>query len=157
MCGKRKKDREEDYGWLREIVQEHVKAVSEKRARRKVKRPASGDDRPTFDASSWKPTPKALEMLGESPRAIAEEEAKRRAAKAAENEDRYGESAPTYADRIMERMSNTRGKNYFEIEALAGRNGKCHSRKTTYRRYKFGKGSVSRKGYLESGFEENKK
>ena len=75
---------------------------------------------------------------------------------AEQNEARYGRSK-SHFDRVMEKMSNASGKRYGEIEALAGKNGDCHSRETTYRRWKFGAGNLSRKGWLKRGFEENRK
>lgn len=73
---------------------------------------------------------------------------------AARNEAAYKKALPTAADRLTERLQATSNRNYSRIQELAGSNGDCHSRKTTYRRKKFGKGNISEKGYLESGFEQ---
>ena len=144
-----------DYGWLREIVQEHARQADTRKQPLTEKPVVSAlDDRPTFDAASWKPTAKVLEMLGEV-RIVTEQQ--RREEVAAANEAKYGDGAPTYADRMIDKFTNTHGRNYSAIEAMAGHNGDCHSRKTTYRRFKFGKGSISRKGYLAQGFEENRR
>ena len=144
-----------DYGWLREIVQEHARQADTRKQPLTEKPVVSAlDDRPTFDAASWKPTAKVLEMLGKV-RIVTEQQ--RREEVAAANEAKYGDGAPTYADRMIDKFTNTHGRNYSAIEAMAGHNGDCHSRKTTYRRFKFGKGSISRKGYLAQGFEENRR
>lgn len=137
-----------DYAWLAEIVQSKV---------RKAKPPKEKprEELPTFDASKWKPTAKALELLGETRRPVPERVA--REMRIAENERKYGNGQLTHTDRLMERLAHTGGRNYARIEALAGTNGDCHSRKTTYRRMKFGSGRLTRKGWLEAGFEENTK
>ena len=144
-----------DYGWLREIVQEHAKQAYICKTPPALKPVV--DKRPTFDAASWKPTAKVLELLGETPVAQDVAERMKREERIAANEAKYGDDAPTYADRMIDKFTNTHGRNYSAIEAMAGHNGDCHSRKTTYRRFKFGKGSISRKGYLAQGFEENRR
>lgn len=108
-------------------------------------------DQPMFDVASWKPTRRALELLGETPEAKAAAERLERAERARLMEEKYS-GGLTFADRLVQcRGISSR---YGRIEALAGKNGECHSRKTTYRRWKFGKGNVSRKGWLRQGFDQ---
>ena len=112
------------------------------------------DTRPLFDASSWRPTAKVLELLGESKKPTATD----REAIADANEEKYGgEHGITYADRMIEKTSTATSKRYDEIESLVGTNGDCHSRQTTYRRWKFGRGNLSKGGWEAQGFSENKK
>ena len=141
----------EDYAWLAEIVSRKIRRVP-KNEKRKAESPRQ--ELPLFDASKWRPTPKALEMLGETKKPIPPDV--EREMRIAENERKYGGQL-THTDRIVDRLSLAHGRNYRRIESLAGTNGECHSRKTTYRRFKFGKGNLSRKGWLKAGFDENRK
>ena len=123
------------------------------------------DTRPTFDVSSWQPTQRAQELLD---RIAKREEAKKRAkaemiaahereeriARAEALEKKYGESL-TYADRLCSHSNDSENNRYSQIESLAGKNGDCHSRKTTYFRWKYGKGNMGPKGFLKSGFPQN--
>lgn len=123
------------------------------------------EQKPTFDASSFTMTPAALALLQrvearekaakgiEVARRMTEAKVERERL-ADENERKYGEQL-TYADRMMGRTSETENNRYARIEGMAGRNGDCHSRKTTYRHQKYGKGNLSLRGYLKEGFEEN--
>ena len=148
----------------RKLLAELPNAPSELSKRREARdgemiTPPKEDTRPTFDAASWKPTPKAKELLE---RIAKREEAKRKAnedmraaherderiAMANALEEKYGESL-TYADRICGHISESENNRYDQIESLVGKNGDCHSRKTTYRRWKFGKGNLSKKGWLK--------
>lgn len=117
------------------------------------RKPNAADGRKQFDISSWRLTPKAEELLIRSG-AIKVEDPPTREKIAVRNEAKY-DASPTYADRMSSGLDLTRGRNYDAIESLAGTNGDCHSRETTYRRYKFGKGTLSHKGWLRSGFQEN--
>ena len=151
---KRKKKWDEDYGWIREIVQSNLSTKStalQRSSRPKAVYNASDERRP-FDVSSFKMTPAALALLKkvEAREHGAEEEE----SIADANERKYGEQL-TYEDRLMDDKSEKKNNRYARIEGMAGNNGDCHSRKTTYRRLKFGKGNIGRSGYLRQGFEQN--
>lgn len=152
---KRQKKWDEDYGWIREIVQSNLSTNStalQRSSRPKAVYNASDERRP-FDVSSFKMTPAALALLKkvEAREHGAEEEE----SIADANERKYGEQL-TYEDRLMAKTSESKSNRYERIESMAGNNGYCHSRKTTYRRLKFGRGNLSLSGYLKEGFEENK-
>ena len=113
----------------------------------------------------WTPTPAALALLKkiedrkEAEKGIAvarrmTEEKQRRERQADENERKYGEQL-TYADRMMEARDDATRIRYTSIEAMAGNNGGCTTLKGTWRRLKFGKGNIGKKGFEKLGFKEN--
>lgn len=143
-----------DYGWIRDIVQSNLSTNStalHRSSRPKAVYNASNERRP-FDVSSFKMTPAALALLKKVE--DREQGAEGEESIADANERKYGEQL-TYADRLMEKKSEKKNNRYARIEGMAGRNGDCHSRKTTYRHQKYGKGNLSLRGYLKEGFEEN--
>lgn len=115
----------------------------------------------------WTPTPAALALLKkledrkEAEKGIAvarrmTEEKQRKERQAYENERKYGEQL-TYADRMIEARDDATRNRYTSIEAMAGNNGGCTTRKGTWRRLKFGKGNIGKAGFERQGFEENRK
>ena len=94
-------------------------------------------------------TPKALALL-------AKVEARKKAEAAKSLEEKYGGSV-TYADRLIDARSSSTSNLYSEIQAMAGNNGDCTTRKGTWRRFKFGKGNIGKRGVEKQGFKENKK
>ena len=84
----------------------------------------------------------------------AKEEKRRRKRQADENELKYGEQL-TYSDRMTQCRDDRTANRYDSIQSLAGRNGGCTTRRGTYRRLKYGKGNVGRRGFEKQGFEEN--
>lgn len=94
-------------------------------------------------------TPKALALL-------ARVEARRKAEAAIAMEEKYGESL-TWADRMMTARDGSTCTRYAEIRAMAGNNGDCTTRQGTWRRFKFGKGNIGKRGFERQGFEENQK
>lgn len=94
-------------------------------------------------------TPAALALL-------ARVEARRKAEAANAREEKYGESL-TYADRMMTAMDYSTCNRYAEIRAMAGNNGGCTTRKGTWRRFKYGKGNIGKRGFERQGFEDNQK
>ena len=152
-----------DFGWIKEIVQKNMQAKKRNPVTHKRYTPLCANDspaksqpeedtRPTFDASSWKPTQKVLELLGKADRRQSEPVV----SVADLNEQKYGGDQLTYEDRLMAKTSESKSNRYERIESMAGNNGDCHSRKTTYRRLKFGRGNLSLSGYLKEGFEQNR-
>lgn len=115
--------------------------------------------------NEWTPTPAALALLQRieerkkaqerfSTAMQAKEEKRRRKRQADENELKYGEQL-TYSDRMTQCRDDRTANRYDSIQSLAGRNGGCTTRRGTYRRLKYGKGNVGRRGFEKQGFEEN--
>lgn len=113
----------------------------------------------------WTPTPAALALLKkledrkEAEKGIAvarrmTEEKQRKERQADENERKYGEQM-TYADRLMQRVDEQESNRYSAIEDGQGTNGRCTTRRGTYRYKKFGKGNIGKKGFEKLGFKEN--
>lgn len=94
-------------------------------------------------------TPKALALL-------AKVEARKKAEAARAIEEKYGETL-TYADRLIDARCSSTSNLYSEIQAMAGNNGDCTTRKGTWRRLKFGKGNIGKAGFERQGFDENSK
>lgn len=94
-------------------------------------------------------TPAALALL-------ARVEARKKAEAASALEEKYGESL-TWADRMMAARDDSTSTRYAEIQAMAGTNGGCTTRKGTWRRFKYGKGNIGKRGFEKKGFEENQK
>ena len=133
-------------------------ARAEAERRRAERERQERENLPVFDADAWKPTEKALEILarleGRTTSTGNDQEDL-----ASANERKYADVASPYADRAIEKYNAHTGTSHGRYDTIAlaqGLNGDCHSRKTTYRRFKFGKGSLSELGYLRSGFSENK-
>ena len=133
-------------------------ARAEAERRRAERERQERENLPVFDADAWKPTEKALEILarleGRTTSTGNDQEDL-----ASANERKYADVASPYADRAIEKYNAHTGTSHGRYDTIAlaqGTNGDCHSRKTTYRRFKFGKGSLSERGYLRSGFSENK-
>lgn len=137
---------------------EREEARKEAEVRRAERERQERENMPVFDADSWRPTEKALEILarleghttstGDDQDDIA-----------SANERKYADVAAPYADRAIEKYNAHTGTSHGRYDTIAlaqGLNGDCHSRKTTYRRFKFGRGNISERGYLRSGFSENK-
>lgn len=137
---------------------EREEARKEAEARRAKRERQEHENMPVFDADAWRPTKKALEILARlEGRTISTGDDQDDIASA--NERKYAGVAAPYADRAIEKYNAHTGTahgRYDTISLAQGLNGDCHSRKTTYRRFKFGKGSISERGYLKSGFSENK-
>ena len=138
---------------------EREEARKEAEVRRAERERQERENLPVFDADAWKPTEKALEMLARlDGRDVAQAQAAEQDDVASVNERRYA-GVSSYVDRAIEKYSAHTGSTSGRYDTIAlsqGLNGDCHSRKTTYRRFKFGKGSLSERGYLRSGFSENK-
>ena len=133
-------------------------ARAEAERRRAERERQERENLPVFDADAWKPTEKALEILarleGRTTSTGNDQEDL-----ASANERKYADVASPYADRAIEKYNAHTGTSHGRYDTIAlaqGLNGDCHSRKTTYRRFKFGKGSLSERGYLRNGFSENK-
>lgn len=94
-------------------------------------------------------TPAALALL-------ARVEARKKTEAASALEEKYGESL-TYADRMMDERDVSTSNRYAEIRAMAGNNGGCTTRKGTWRRFKYGKGNIGKRGFEKHGFEEDQK
>ena len=94
-------------------------------------------------------TPKALALL-------AKVEARKKAEAAKSLEEKYGGSV-TYADRLIDARCSSTSNLYSEIQAMSGNNGDCTTRKGTWRRLKFGKGNIGKRGFEKQGFKENRK
>ena len=118
-----------------------------------------------FDDSTWKATPEVLTLLKkheareQNLKNVLQRigdmiDAEKNGADA--NELKYGGQL-TIVDRYLQSSYSSLNpqKRYSMIEEGRGTNGDCHSRKTTYRRYKFGKGNVGRRGWLLKGFEQS--
>jgi hypothetical protein len=136
---------------------EREAARAEAERRRAERERQKRDERPVFDADSWRPTEKALEMLArlEGGAGAAADAAQDDVASA--NERRYA-GVVSYVDRAIDKYNAHTGTahgRYDTIAAAQGTNGDCHSRKTTYRRFKFGKGSISERGWMRQGFQQN--
>lgn len=136
---------------------EREEARKEAEVRRAERERQERENLPVFDADAWKPTEKALEMLARLEGSDVHGNDQDDLASA--NERKYADVAAPYADRAIEKYNAHTGTSHGRYDTIAlsqGLNGDCHSRKTTYRRFKFGKGSLSERGYLRSGFSENK-
>ena len=93
-------------------------------------------------------TPKALAL-------IAKVEARKKAEAAKSLEEKYGGSV-TYADRMIGARASSTSNLYSEIQAMAGNNGDCTTRKGTWRKFKFGKGNIGKRAFEKQGFKENR-
>lgn len=113
----------------------------------------------------WKPTPAALALLkkveerhlAKSAIPIARKLTKEQMHlenRAEENERKYGDQL-TYADRMIQSRDECTRNRYDSIEANVGNNGTCTTRRGTYRKLKFGKGNIGKKGFEKLGFKEN--
>lgn len=143
---------------MRRADREEARKEAEKRRAERERQ--ERENLPVFDADAWKPTEKALEMLARlEGRDVAQAQADNQDDLASANERKYADVASPYADRAIEKYNAHTGTSHGRYDTIAlaqGLNGDCHSRKTTYRRFKYGKGSLSERGYLRSGFIENK-